>query len=148
MRSNPTHLVPSPEMHFPPILARSRRMSRASTMLSLVSLPRRALYAFQRSHFCRNVVPGSPRLRNQLQTPTSWNGPSFYLDVACGSSLMAAHLAIRLIEAGDCDVAVITGCQHKLRYVHRILAFVATHVAHLRSPVCWEWWYRQGLYLR
>ena len=40
--------------------------------------------------------------------------------IVCGSSLMAAHLAIRSIEAGDCDAAVITGCQHNHRYAHRI----------------------------
>ena len=56
-------------------------------------------------------------MANRVAFALDLNGPSFYLDAACGSSLMAAHLAIRSIEAGDCDAAVITGCQHNLRCV-------------------------------
>ena len=56
-------------------------------------------------------------MANRVAFALDLNGPSFFLDTACSSSLVATHLAIRSIEAGDCDAAVITGCQHNLECV-------------------------------
>ena len=58
-------------------------------------------------------------MANRVAFVLDLNGPSFFLDTACSSSLTATHLAIRSIEAGDCDAAVITGCQHNLKCVSR-----------------------------
>lgn len=42
-------------------------------------------------------------------------GPSLYLDTACSSTLTAMHLALRSIENGDCEAALVGGCQHNMK---------------------------------
>ena len=54
-------------------------------------------------------------MANRIAFALDPNGPSFFLDTACGSSLAATHLTIRLIEADDCDAVVVTGGQNNLR---------------------------------
>ena len=86
----------------------------------------------------RGAASGAYNMANRVAYVLDLNGPSLFLDVACSSSLTATHLAIRSIEAGDCDAAVITGCQHNLRYVRQ-----ASSIKIFRSTVClyslWDW---------
>ncbi|KAF9653249.1 hypothetical protein BDM02DRAFT_3182788 [Thelephora ganbajun] len=62
----------------------------------------------------RGVASGAYNMANRVAFALDLNGPSFFVDTACSSTLTATHLAIRLIEAGDCDAAVVIGCQHNL----------------------------------
>ena len=54
-------------------------------------------------------------LANRVSYAFDLRGPSFYLDTACSSTLTAFHLALRAIRNGDCDAAVVGGCQHNMR---------------------------------
>jgi acyl transferase domain-containing protein len=56
-------------------------------------------------------------MANRVSYTLDLTGPSFYLDTACSSSLTAFHLAVRAIEAGDCDAALIGSVQHNTKYV-------------------------------
>jgi acyl transferase domain-containing protein/acyl carrier protein len=48
-------------------------------------------------------------LANRISFAYNLLGPSMVLDTACSSSLVALHTAIRAIEAGDCENAIIGG---------------------------------------
>ena len=59
---------------------------------------------------------GTPNtLANRVSYTLDLRGPSLYLDTACSSTLTAFHLAIRAIRNGDCDAAVVGGCQHNMK---------------------------------
>src|SRR6185295_12719380 len=57
------------------------------------------------------TLPGS--LVNMIAASVSqtfdFGGPSFTVDAACASSLVAVHQAVRAIRGGECDVAVAGG---------------------------------------
>jgi acyl transferase domain-containing protein len=53
-------------------------------------------------------------LANRVAYTFDMTGPSLYLDTACSSTLTATHLAIRAIENGDCEAAVVGGCQYNM----------------------------------
>lgn len=50
-------------------------------------------------------------MANRLSYILNITGPSFYLDTACSSSLTAMHLALQAIHNGECDGAIVGGCQ-------------------------------------
>lgn len=43
-------------------------------------------------------------------------GPSVTTDTACSSSLTALHLAVQALLLGECEAAVVAGCQLNHRY--------------------------------
>ena len=53
-------------------------------------------------------------LANRVAYTLDITGPSLFLDTACSSTITATHLAIRAIESGDCDAAVVGGCQYNM----------------------------------
>jgi len=55
-------------------------------------------------------------LANRVAYTLNVTGPSLYLDTACSSTLTAMHLAIRSLESGDCDAAIVGGCQHNMNF--------------------------------
>jgi acyl transferase domain-containing protein len=56
-------------------------------------------------------------LANRAAFVLDLNGPSLYVDTACSSTLTATHLAIRSIESGDCDAAIVGACQLNTRWI-------------------------------
>jgi acyl transferase domain-containing protein len=52
---------------------------------------------------------------NKVSYHLDLRGPSIPVDTACSSSLTALHLAVQAIRAGDCDAAVLGGCQLNFR---------------------------------
>lgn len=70
-------------------------------------------------------------------------GPSFHVDTACSSSLTAMHLALQAINNGECEGAIVGGCQINARYVfpraHTVFALT------LHSLLDWEVYQDAGI---
>jgi acyl transferase domain-containing protein/NAD(P)H-dependent flavin oxidoreductase YrpB (nitropropane dioxygenase family) len=54
--------------------------------------------------FLGNVSPG--RVANRFDL----GGTNFSVDAACASSLAAVEVAVRMLQAGTCDMAIVGGC--------------------------------------
>nr|XP_034178573.1 fatty acid synthase [Osmia lignaria]XP_034178581.1 fatty acid synthase [Osmia lignaria] len=52
---------------------------------------------------------------NRISYTFDFTGPSYALDTACSSSLYAMHQAIAAIRAGECDSAIVGGCNLLLK---------------------------------
>ncbi|XP_012150604.1 fatty acid synthase 1 [Megachile rotundata] len=52
---------------------------------------------------------------NRISYTFDFTGPSFALDTACSSSLYAMHQAVALIRAGECEAAIVGGCNILLK---------------------------------
>ena len=59
----------------------------------------------------RTVATPANTLANRISHVLGINGPSIYLDTACSSSLSAFHLALNAINGGECEAALVGGCQ-------------------------------------
>ncbi|KAJ6512896.1 hypothetical protein C8R45DRAFT_1206846 [Mycena sanguinolenta] len=57
-------------------------------------------------------------------------GPSIPIDTACSSSLTALHLAVQALRSGDCEAAVVGGCQLN----HRFIDFIQYSQGGVLSP--------------
>ncbi len=65
---------------------------------------------------------GAPAMvANKISYHLDLLGPSIALDTACSSSLVALHLAVQGIRNGDCEAAVVAGCQLNHRCVNRLV---------------------------
>ncbi|KAL1613384.1 Type I Iterative PKS, partial [Diplodia seriata] len=53
---------------------------------------------------------GTAILSNRVSHVFNLHGPSFTLDTACSSSIYCLHNAVCAIENGECDAAVVAGC--------------------------------------
>jgi acyl transferase domain-containing protein len=72
----------------------------------------------QDEYEARGSFAGSPSMvANRVSYYLDLRGPSIPVDTACSSSLTALHLAAQAIRTGECEAAVVGGCQINLRYV-------------------------------
>ncbi|KAH7907339.1 putative polyketide synthase [Hygrophoropsis aurantiaca] len=60
-------------------------------------------------------------IANKISYHLDLRGPSIPVDTACSSSLTALHLAVQALRAGECEAAVVGGCQLNLRVMDFIL---------------------------
>lgn len=58
---------------------------------------------------CRAMFP------NRISYTFDFQGPSYAVDTACSSSLYAMHQAISSIRSGECDSAIVGGCNLLLK---------------------------------
>lgn len=54
---------------------------------------------------------------NRVSYHLDLTGPSIPMDTACSSTLIATHLAVQALRSGDCESAIVGGCQVNHRYV-------------------------------
>ncbi|KAJ3513618.1 hypothetical protein NLJ89_g2846 [Agrocybe chaxingu] len=66
----------------------------------------------------RGSFAGYPSMvANRISNHLDLLGPSFPIDTACSSTLTALHLAVQAITTGDCEAAVVGGCQLNHRFI-------------------------------
>ncbi|KAF4610126.1 hypothetical protein D9613_010407 [Agrocybe pediades] len=65
----------------------------------------------------RGSFAGYPAMiANRISNHLDLLGPSLPVDTACSSTLTAMHLAVQAIASGDCEAAVVGGCQLNHRF--------------------------------
>ncbi|AFX98752.1 ptzF [Candidatus Endolissoclinum faulkneri L2] len=69
-------------------------------------------------------------LANRLSHTFKWTGPSFTVDAACASSLVALHQACQALSGGECDYAIVAAA-NALIHPWRSISFSQ---AHMLSP--------------
>ncbi|KAL6298480.1 hypothetical protein BKA93DRAFT_830667 [Sparassis latifolia] len=71
----------------------------------------------------RGTFSGLPAMvANRISNHLDLLGPSLPTDTACSSTLTALHLGVQAILTGDCEAAIIGGCQLNHRYLLIFLA--------------------------
>ncbi|PPQ73012.1 hypothetical protein CVT24_001401 [Panaeolus cyanescens] len=56
-------------------------------------------------------------IANRISNHLDLLGPSVPMDTACSSTLTAMHLAVQAISNGDCEAALVGGCQLNHRFI-------------------------------
>ncbi|EPQ58589.1 ketoacyl-synt-domain-containing protein [Gloeophyllum trabeum ATCC 11539] len=69
-------------------------------------------------------------LANRISYHLDLRGPSVSLDTACSSTFTAMHLALESIAKGECEAAVVGGCQLN----HRLFDWIQYSHASVLSP--------------
>ncbi|TFY55679.1 hypothetical protein EVJ58_g8093 [Rhodofomes roseus] len=59
---------------------------------------------------------GPAMVANRVSYHLDLRGPTIPLDTACSSTLHATHLAVQALRAGECEAAVVGGCQVNHRF--------------------------------
>ncbi|EGO18727.1 putative polyketide synthase [Serpula lacrymans var. lacrymans S7.9] len=66
----------------------------------------------------RGSLSYSPSMiANRVSYHLDLRGPSIPIDTACSSSLSALHLAVQGLRNGECEAAVVGGCQVNYRFI-------------------------------
>ena len=78
------------------------------------------------------MTTGSGRYASsgRLSAFLGWRGPSVTVDTACSSSLVAVHMAVRSIQAGECEIA-LAGAANVILQPHISIAYSA-------ESACWR----------
>jgi acyl transferase domain-containing protein/aryl carrier-like protein len=64
----------------------------------------------------RGSLAGIPcMVANKISYHLDLRGPSFPTDTACSSSAVGLHIAVNSLRAGECDAAIVAGCQINLK---------------------------------
>ncbi|KAI0068519.1 ketoacyl-synt-domain-containing protein [Artomyces pyxidatus] len=65
----------------------------------------------------RGSFAGGPAMiANRVSYHLDLRGPSIPVDTACSSTLFTTHLAVQALRNGECDAAVVGGCQINHRF--------------------------------
>jgi phthiocerol/phenolphthiocerol synthesis type-I polyketide synthase C len=83
-------------------------------------------------HMTKHTMAGNTlgNIANRISFAFDWTGPSLAVDTACSSSMTALHLAVRSLQAGDCDSALVMG----INLLVGPGPFVGFSQAHMLSP--------------
>nr|WGJ61595.1 SHPKS2 polyketide synthase 2 [Sanghuangporus sanghuang] len=74
---------------------------------------------------------GTPcMIANRISYHLDLLGPSVPIDTACSSSLTATHLAVQALRQGDCEAAIVGGCQVN----HRLIDWINYSQGSILSP--------------
>ncbi|KAL6298078.1 polyketide synthase [Sparassis latifolia] len=66
-------------------------------------------------------VYGPAMVANRVSYHLDLRGPSIPIDTACSSSLYATHLAVQALRNGECEAAVVGGCQINHRFAEWLI---------------------------
>ncbi|KAH9934268.1 putative polyketide synthase [Fomitopsis serialis] len=64
---------------------------------------------------------GPAMVANRVSYHLDLRGPSLPLDTACSSTLYATHLGVQALRNGECEAAVVGGCQLNHRFTEWLL---------------------------
>ncbi|KAI0068533.1 polyketide synthase, partial [Artomyces pyxidatus] len=63
-----------------------------------------------------SFAAGPSMIANRVSYHLDLRGPSIPIDTACSSSLFATHLAVQALRNGECESALVGGCQLNHRF--------------------------------
>ncbi|KAI0944350.1 Type I Iterative Polyketide synthase (PKS) [Taiwanofungus camphoratus] len=63
-----------------------------------------------------SFASGPSMIANRVSYHLDLRGPTVPIDTACSSSLYATHLAVQALRNGECEAAVVGGCQLNYRF--------------------------------
>ncbi|KAI0068636.1 hypothetical protein BV25DRAFT_1910396 [Artomyces pyxidatus] len=63
-----------------------------------------------------SFAAGPSMIANRVSYHLDLRGPSIPIDTACSSSLFGTHLAVQAMRNGECEAAVVGGCQINQRF--------------------------------
>ncbi|KAH9918099.1 ketoacyl-synt-domain-containing protein [Fomitopsis serialis] len=70
----------------------------------------------------RGAFSGGPAMvANRVSYHLDLRGPTMPLDTACSSTLYATHLGVQALRNGECEAAVVGGCQLNHRFTEWLL---------------------------
>ena len=66
---------------------------------------------------------GPAMVANRVSYHLDLRGPTVPIDTACSSTLYTTHLAVQALRNGECEAAVVGGCQLNHRYLTYMLSY-------------------------
>ena len=96
------------------------------------------LYIQDDSEVKGSFAYGPAMVANRVSYHLDLRGPTIPIDTACSSTLHTTHLGVQALRNGECEAAVVGGCQLNHRCVHlptRYAAVEADANCSIASPI-------------